>query len=272
MRNNLKSILGLAFLLFFGHLAASSQYTNSGGLSPEALLAESKALEDKAKSALNDAALYQKEGSLFLDSARFISNVLRNNPKNENISFFVNQFEAHYMFAYRYIAMADSMTILAENFREESINKTKEAFAMMGKDVQVSYSRSDNPIQAISIPNSTSVYNASSSPISLPIVKNTSGNSPNLASNIVTTSSQNEILTQQELIYIVQLGAGNMDMNYFKKVLDIKTINCKDGIKRYVLPVAFSKSDANKKKMELMNQGYQQIFIRTKESLDKISN
>ena len=62
-----------------------------------------------------------------------------------------------------------------------------------------------------------------------------------------------------------------MDMGYFSKVPDIKTVNCRDGVKRYVLPEYYSKADANRKKDELTRLGYEQIFIRTKESLDKIA-
>lgn len=271
-----KCIAGLAFLFLYIHLTANSQYHNKSDYSPEKLLAESKALEEKANFALIKASLYQQEGSLFLDSARIFNNMIKSEPNTNNIRLFVKQLEIHYTLAYKYIAMADSMAILAANYREEAGNKTKEAYAMMGKDVEITYNHSVQSIQNVDIQKNTSTYMASNEQAS---PKNVKASAPasmrkivNKTNSTLTPSENKSDMTSTEILFIVQLGAGNMNMNYFSKVPDIKTVNCKDGIVRYVLPTYYSKNEAYKKKEELIKIGYEQIFIRTKESLDKISN
>ena len=261
MSINLKYLFGIIFLLFFSNLSANSQLVKVKDYDPEKLLAESKDLEEKASLALTRAALYQQEGNIFLDSARLFNNLLKTNLSADNFRLYVLQLESNYTIAYKYIAMADSMSILAENFRDQSVNKTKEAYTMMGKDVEISYNHNNDVVQPVDNQKNTSVFVASSD------IKSANIHSAPPVINYV----KNETTLQNTSFFIVQLGAGNMNLSYFSKVPDIKIVSCKDGIKRYVLPQHFSKSEAAKKKEELMKLGYEQIFIRTEESLDKIS-
>lgn len=259
MSINLKYVFGLVIFLFLNNLVAISQYANGGDYNPEKLLAQSKDLEEKAHLALTRASLYQQEGSVFLDSALFFNSKLKTNLSADNYRLCMSQLESNYTIAYKYIAMADSMSILAQNFREQSLSKTKEAYAMMGKVVEVN--DNNKIIQPIDNQTNTSNFMASSTTK----VANVSSSRP------IVSNKRDETISQNTSFFIVQLGAGNMDMNYFKKVPDIKIVSCKDGIKRYVLPGHFSKTEAAKKKEELMGLGYEQVFIRTEESLAKIS-
>jgi len=261
MSINLKYIFGLIFFFFLNYLVANSQYVKGGDYNPEKLLAESKELDEKAELALTRAALYQKEGTVFLDSARLFNNMLKTNLTADNFRLCISQLESNYTIAYKYIAMADSMSILAENYRELSVSKTREAFAMMGKDIDINYSHNDVAAQPIGNQKNTTNFIASSD--------NKVANVP--SAHTVVNIKKNESTTLETSSFIVQLGAGKMNMSYFSKVPDIKVVNCKDGITRYVLPGCYSKNDAAKKKEELISLGYEQIFIRTKESLDKIS-
>jgi hypothetical protein len=75
------------------------------------------------------------------------------------------------------------------------------------------------------------------------------------------------------LNYVVQLGAGNLDLSYFNKVKDIKkeiiSVLCNDGIKRYVVGIFNTPEEAIVCKDKLKQVGYKDAIIRTMESLYK---
>ena len=258
MSINLKCIFLLAFFLIFSNMGAHPIFERGGEFNPEKLLAESRAFNEKADQALMRATLYQQEGSIFLDSALYFNNMLRTNSNTNNYNLYIKQLETNFSLANKYIAMADSMALLSENFSELSSSKSKEAYALMGaNNIQ-----SNLLIQPVVNSKSTSVKVVSS------------GMNPSKETSVkqVVNNNKNETTTQNYIAFIIQLGAGDLNLNYFSKVPDIKVVNCKDGIKRYVLAGQFSKTEASKKKDELISLGYDQVFIRTKESMDKISN
>jgi predicted aspartyl protease len=74
--------------------------------------------------------------------------------------------------------------------------------------------------------------------------------------------------TLHPIFYVVQLGAGNMEHNYFDKVLDVEVITPSDGIKRFVTGKFKSKDDALAYRQKMIDFGYTDAFIRTLESLN----
>ena len=70
------------------------------------------------------------------------------------------------------------------------------------------------------------------------------------------------------VIYTVQLGAGNMDLDYFSKATDLEVITPSDGIKRFVTGTYRSKDDALAARQKLIELGYIDAFIRSMESLN----
>jgi len=273
-------------LLLLYAIEGKSQITKADDYNPEKLFSESKDLEEKSQMALHKATLYHQEGNIFLDSARYFSSILKNYPTEVNFNLYMKQLETNYTLAYKYIAMADSMAILAGNYKEMSIIKAKEAYAMMGKDVDVTYNSdiantqtnhnkfsTTNYIAA----NETKIIHTSNTIQDKPIVNEKNSDVATYVNNTnvqVKKTEPEPYKTEYNIndLFIIQLGAGNMNMSYFSKVPNIKIVDCKDGVKRYVLPDIYTKSDANRKKEELMKLGYEQIFVRTKESLDKIAN
>lgn len=274
MLSKLKNILVFLFILQFYNLSAGPQIKEGKDYNPEKLMAESKDLNEKSNVALMKASIFQQEGTLFLDSARLLSNFLRTYPTNENYNRYYRQLETHYTLAYKYIAIADSIAIVAENFREMSINKLKEAYAMMGKDVEIV----QTPVAVTEEPVKNGLKNPEPVPAATENKNKTAAVKKNTEitrkenGNKATIIDNNISLYNENTLFVIQLGAGRMDMGYFSKVPDIKTINCRDGVNRYVLPEYYSKADANRKRDELTRLGYEQIFIRTKESLDKIAD
>lgn len=74
--------------------------------------------------------------------------------------------------------------------------------------------------------------------------------------------------TLHPVFYVVQLGAGNMAHNYFKKVLDVEVITPSDGIKRFITGKFKTKEDALAYRQKMIDFGYTDSFIRTLESLN----
>jgi hypothetical protein len=67
--------------------------------------------------------------------------------------------------------------------------------------------------------------------------------------------------------YVVQLGAGNMSLDYFDKIRDIKVVTPEDGVKRYVIGVYNTKEEALSAKEKMTQLGYAEAFVRTMDSL-----
>ncbi len=276
-------IASISLLLFT--VSVKSQITKADDYNPEKLFSESKDMEEKSQMALLKATLFHQEGTIFLDSARYFSLILKNYPSEQNFNLYMKQLETNYTLAYKYIAMADSMAILAGNYKEMSVLKAKEAYAMMGKDVDITYNSEKVNTQTNNNAFSTNNYIASNETkvihTTQPTLKTKNLNEK--VNNNVTPINNNSTTQVNKAetepfkteynyeLYVIQLGAGNMNMSYFSKVPEIKTVECKDGVKRYVLPLPYTKMEANIKKEDLMKLGYEQIFVRTKESLDKIA-
>lgn len=74
--------------------------------------------------------------------------------------------------------------------------------------------------------------------------------------------------TLHPVFYVVQLGAGNMEHNYFEKVLDVEVITPSDGIKRFITGKFKTKEDAIAYRQKMIDFGYTDSFIRTLESLN----
>lgn len=70
------------------------------------------------------------------------------------------------------------------------------------------------------------------------------------------------------VIYTVQLGAGNMDIEYFTKAGDYEVITPSDGIKRFITGKYATKAEALEQKQKLIDLGYTDAFIRSMESLN----
>jgi hypothetical protein len=74
--------------------------------------------------------------------------------------------------------------------------------------------------------------------------------------------------TTHPVNYTVQLGAGNMDLDYFSKAGDYEVITPSDGIKRFVAGNFKSIDDAMAYKQKMIDLGYFDAFIRSMESLN----
>lgn len=70
------------------------------------------------------------------------------------------------------------------------------------------------------------------------------------------------------IIYTVQLGAGNMDLDYFSKAADYEIITPSDGIKRFITGNFNTKAEALEHKQKMIDLGYTDAFIRSMESLN----
>lgn len=73
--------------------------------------------------------------------------------------------------------------------------------------------------------------------------------------------------TLESVIYVIQLGAGNMVEDYFEKINEVKIITPKDGIRRYIVGEFRSKEAAIEYRNKLVELGYLDAFIRTYDSL-----
>lgn len=74
--------------------------------------------------------------------------------------------------------------------------------------------------------------------------------------------------TLNPVIYTVQLGAGNMDIDYFNKVSNLEIITPGDGIKRFITGAYSSKSEAIEVRQKMIDLGYYDAFIRSMDSLN----
>jgi len=74
--------------------------------------------------------------------------------------------------------------------------------------------------------------------------------------------------TLHPVFFVVQLGAGNMEHNYFEKVVDVEVITPSDGIKRFITGKFKNKDDAVAYRQKMIDLGYTDAFIRTLESLN----
>jgi len=237
-------------LICIATIVVTFSYTQTQKSFPEALLAEAKTYEDLSLQTLNKASLLLREGNGFIDSAKVVSRIIQSDLNNPEAGKLISTLESYYLAAYSFIAKADSLAIIAENYKNISLEKTKEAFGLMGMDVAIEKQTTASPFtEVVSI---TEKINDSK-----PIISTTA---KDLQSNFPASSGT----------YIIQMGAGNMRMDYFNKIPDIVVVNCRDGVKRFVIDGVFTKQEAEKKRVELEKMGYEQIFIRTKESLDKI--
>lgn len=70
------------------------------------------------------------------------------------------------------------------------------------------------------------------------------------------------------VIYTVQLGAGNMDLDYFSKATELEVITPSDGIKRFITGTYRSKDDALAARQKMIELGYTDAFIRSMDSLN----
>jgi hypothetical protein len=69
------------------------------------------------------------------------------------------------------------------------------------------------------------------------------------------------------LNYVVQLGAGNMDIKYFDKVEKVKVVKSNDGIKRFIVGLFNTKNEAMAFKEKMIRLGYSDAIVRTIDSL-----
>lgn len=69
-------------------------------------------------------------------------------------------------------------------------------------------------------------------------------------------------------IFTVQLGAGNMSIDYFSKVTELEVITPGDGIKRFITGSFTTKEAALECKNKMLDLGYTDAFIRSMESLN----
>lgn len=74
--------------------------------------------------------------------------------------------------------------------------------------------------------------------------------------------------TAHPVFYVVQLGAGNMEHNYFEKVVDVEVITPSDGIKRFVTGRFETKEAALVYRQKMIDLGFSDAFIRTLSSLN----
>jgi hypothetical protein len=85
---------------------------------------------------------------------------------------------------------------------------------------------------------------------------------------LALTQEKKDPDVQQNLNYVVQLGAGNnLDVNYFNKAENVKVVIPNDGIKRFVIGLFNSQEDAKECKQKMIQLGYADAFIRTMDSL-----
>jgi len=247
-----KKIKLLLYLCFFSVvLYAQTNFEYN----PEKLFAESDEYNEKFKQSLISTLQYKSEGNKYLDSIIHYNNLLVVCKDAASKTDYVNKIEGLYVFAYKYIALADSMSIMAQYFSDMALEKAKQGYAQMGLDINDVLKNLNNNVE------NATVYKANS---------NATSTVKNEPSKTVKPEKSLSPAIEEEL-YIIQLGAGNMNINFFNKVPDIVIVQCKDNVQRYVLPQHYTKSEAYAKKEELQKIGYAQVFIRTKESLDKIA-
>jgi hypothetical protein len=71
------------------------------------------------------------------------------------------------------------------------------------------------------------------------------------------------------LNFVVQLGTGNLESNYFNKVEGVKVVQPNDGVKKFVVGLFNTKKEALACEEKMIQLGYTDSFVRTMESLYK---
>ena len=69
------------------------------------------------------------------------------------------------------------------------------------------------------------------------------------------------------LNYVVQLGSGNINSNYFSKVKDVKIVKSNGGVNRYIVGLFGTKDEASAYKEKMIKLGFTDATIRTIDSL-----
>jgi|GEM_PF-3057922 len=77
-----------------------------------------------------------------------------------------------------------------------------------------------------------------------------------------STTTKTPEQTDPTIFYTVQVGAGSVKKAYFDKVLDVRSINCKDGIMRFVSGKFPTKEEAFLQRQRLIFLGYEDAFVR----------
>jgi len=67
--------------------------------------------------------------------------------------------------------------------------------------------------------------------------------------------------------YVVQLGTGNINLNYFDKVEDVKVVKSIDGKNRFIVGFFDTKNEAIAYKDKMIELGFPDAFVFTTESL-----
>jgi hypothetical protein len=80
-------------------------------------------------------------------------------------------------------------------------------------------------------------------------------------------ATQPDTNTTNVIVYTVQLGAGNMDIDYFNKVNMVKVITPCDGMKRFVVGRFITLESAIEFCKKMTELGYTDAFVRTMDSL-----
>jgi hypothetical protein len=73
--------------------------------------------------------------------------------------------------------------------------------------------------------------------------------------------------SSKPVIYVIQLGAGDMSGKYFEKIEGVEPVTPSDGIKRFIVGRYNSKEAALEIRQKMIEQGFTDAFIRTLDSL-----
>ncbi len=191
-------------------------------------LKEAGFYEKQAQNELTKVKQYKKEAHDFLDSATVTERRAQYDLRNSKA--YMSQFNILYNSSAKCAKLADSSVTIALAYQDtaNTLNKEAETYYFKITDEYQQQVIAQNKIQTeVAVRHDTAV----------------------------------------SAIYVVQLGAGNMDWDYFQKVKDIQIVTSSDGIKRYIVGRFKTKEEAFAYRQKMVDIGFKDAFIRTTDSL-----
>lgn len=153
------------------------------------------------------------------------------NNKNSNlISFFNNELQDS--------LFPEAKTNIAANIADTTKEETENNFT-------------DSPVIIEKTPEPNVVENVKKEVIEKTLISSTSSE----------TSQKNNL--EEQICFTVQVGAGKMNPKYFSKInKDLRIIDCKDGMRRFVTKEFSVLSEAIDYKMKLKKAGFKDLWLR----------
>ncbi|HPS18184.1 MAG TPA: hypothetical protein PKY41_13290 [Bacteroidales bacterium] len=194
---------------------------------------EANSYEHLASLELNKVSIYKDFARTFLDSIQILA--LKAEVDKSHSQLYINQINYYYDAANKLLAKSDSLINIANAYKDSANIKNKAAKAY--------YLLLADQYEPVTIKQDTVNINSNKKDLQL---------TPIQLSDI-----------DSSITYTVQVGCGNLNMEYFNKISDIKIIIKKDGLKRYVTGNFKSKKDALEYRKKIIELGYKDAFIQT---------